>query len=85
MTRRPCHHVPFIDLGRQHGPLRDELVEAFERVLGASAFILGEEVERFEAEFAEYCGARHCVGVELRHRGADDHAPARPASGPATR
>ena len=52
-----------MDLGRQHGPLRAEIIEAFERVLGSSAFILGEEVERFEQEFAEYCGARHCVGV----------------------
>jgi dTDP-4-amino-4,6-dideoxygalactose transaminase len=31
--------------------------------LGTGAFILGEEVERFEAEFAAYCGTRHCVGV----------------------
>ena len=28
-----------------------------------SAFILGEEVERFEEEFARYCGVRHCVGT----------------------
>lgn len=26
-------------------------------------YILGEEVERFETEFAAYCGARHCIGV----------------------
>ena len=55
--------IPLMDLGRQHRPLRAEIIEAFERVLGSSAFILGEEVERFEQEFAEYCGARHCVGV----------------------
>jgi dTDP-4-amino-4,6-dideoxygalactose transaminase len=55
--------VPFMDLGRQHDPLRAEIIEAFDRVIGASAFILGEEVERFEREFADYCGARHCVGV----------------------
>ena len=29
----------------------------------SSGFILGEEVERFEAEFADYCDAAHCVGV----------------------
>lgn len=55
--------VPFMDLSRQHGSLRDELLNAFDRVLGASAFILGEEVERFEGEFARYCGVDHCVGV----------------------
>jgi dTDP-4-amino-4,6-dideoxygalactose transaminase len=52
-----------MDLARQHGPLAADLRAAFERVLGSSGFILGEEVERFEHEFAGYCGARHCVGV----------------------
>jgi dTDP-3-amino-3,4,6-trideoxy-alpha-D-glucose transaminase len=55
--------IPFVDLGRQHGPIQDDLRAAFERVLGASSYILGEEVARFEEEFALYCGARHCVGV----------------------
>jgi dTDP-4-amino-4,6-dideoxygalactose transaminase len=55
--------VPFVDLARQHGPLRAELDAAFDRVVGSSGFILGEEVERFEAEFADYCGAGHCAGV----------------------
>ena len=55
--------VPFMDLGRQHAPLKAEFLEAFERVLDTNAFILGGEVERFEEQFAQYCGARHCVGV----------------------
>jgi len=55
--------VPFVALDRQHEPIRAELREAFERVVGASAFILGQEVAAFEDEFAEYCGAEHCVGV----------------------
>jgi dTDP-3-amino-3,4,6-trideoxy-alpha-D-glucose transaminase len=55
--------VPFVELGRQHAPLADELRAAFERVLDSSGFILGAEVERFEAEFAEFCEVRHCVGV----------------------
>ncbi len=32
-------------------------------MLDTSAFTLGTEVEQFEAEFAHYCGVRHCVGV----------------------
>ena len=32
-------------------------------MLDAGRFVLGEEVERFEAAFAAYCGARHAVGV----------------------
>ncbi|MGO9900842.1 MAG: DegT/DnrJ/EryC1/StrS family aminotransferase [Solirubrobacteraceae bacterium] len=53
----------FIVLERQHQPLQEELYEAFGRVLASSAFTLGEEVSRFEAEFAEYCRVDHCVGV----------------------
>lgn len=55
--------VPFVDLARDHEPLREDLRAAFDRVVGASAFILGSEVERFEEEFAALCGAEHCVGV----------------------
>jgi dTDP-4-amino-4,6-dideoxygalactose transaminase len=55
--------VPFVGLDRQHAALRGELSAAFERLLGSSGFILGAEVEGFEAEFAAYCGTRHCVGV----------------------
>jgi len=55
--------VPFVDLGRQHAPVRDGLRDAFDRVLGSSGFILGAEVDAFEAEFAAYCGAGECVGV----------------------
>ena len=43
--------------------MRGELADAFERVLSAGRLILDREVAAFEAEFAQYCGARHCVGV----------------------
>jgi dTDP-4-amino-4,6-dideoxygalactose transaminase len=33
------------------------------RVINNNSFILGEEVERFEAEFASYCEVNYCVGV----------------------
>jgi dTDP-4-amino-4,6-dideoxygalactose transaminase len=55
--------VPFVALERQHAPLADELEAAFRRVVGASAFTLGTEVEAFEADFASFCTARHAVGV----------------------
>jgi dTDP-3-amino-3,4,6-trideoxy-alpha-D-glucose transaminase len=59
----PAADVPFVDLRRQHAAVAGELRGAFDRVLGSSAFVLGEEVAAFENEFAAYCGARHCVGV----------------------
>src|ERR1700733_12864363 len=57
------HGVPFSDLARQHEAVADELKRGLDRVMTSSAFVLGEEVEQFEGEFASYCGARHCVGV----------------------
>jgi dTDP-3-amino-3,4,6-trideoxy-alpha-D-glucose transaminase len=55
--------VRFVALDRQHAPIQTELTEAFTRLLGTSAYTLGEEVERFEAEFAAYSETRHCVGL----------------------
>jgi len=55
--------VPFIDLGRQHRPMKKELMDAFEMVLDSNSFVLGDEVKKFEAEVAEYVGAKHAIGV----------------------
>src|SRR4051812_23420192 len=55
--------VPLVDLQRQHVGIEGELREAFERVARTGSFILGPEVESFEAEFAAYCGVSDCVGV----------------------
>jgi dTDP-3-amino-3,4,6-trideoxy-alpha-D-glucose transaminase len=58
-----AERVPFVALEREHALLAEELRAAFEGVTARSAFILGEEVERFEREFAAFCSVRHCVGV----------------------
>jgi len=55
--------VPFNDLKSVNGTLAHELDEAIERVLRSGRFILGEEVESFESEFAAWCGIEHCIGV----------------------
>lgn len=55
--------IPFLDLKTPNLALQNELEQSFKRVLASGWFILGEEVERFEAEFASYCEAEHCVGV----------------------
>jgi dTDP-4-amino-4,6-dideoxygalactose transaminase len=44
-------------------PLLDEVAARQNEVLRSGRYILGPEVEAFEAEFAAYLGARHCVGV----------------------
>ena len=55
--------VPYFDLKAQYGMLRDEILEALDRVSQNATFILGEEVERFEQAFAKYCGVKHCVAL----------------------
>ncbi len=55
--------VPFVDLRRQHDELSAELRSALDGVVTRNDFILGEEVDRFEDEFAAFCDAGHCVGV----------------------
>jgi dTDP-4-amino-4,6-dideoxygalactose transaminase len=55
--------IPFLDLKAINLRQRDELRAAFDRVLESGWFILGQEVEAFEREWAAYCGAAHAVGV----------------------
>lgn len=53
----------FAALDLQHASIKAELRDAFDRLLGSSAFTLGAEVEQFEQEFARYSEVDHCVGV----------------------
>jgi dTDP-4-amino-4,6-dideoxygalactose transaminase len=55
--------IPFVDLRAQYLSIKAEIDEAIARVLDTSAFVLGREVEAFEAAFAEYVGAKFCVGL----------------------
>ena len=55
--------IPLADLGREYARVRSEVDQALERVLERGRFIQGEEGEAFEAEWAEYCGVAHAVGV----------------------
>ncbi len=55
--------IPFSDLKLQYLSLKEELDASIQRVLDSGWFILGQEVDAFEEEFAAYVGARHAVGV----------------------
>ncbi len=55
--------IPFLDFAAMHAELRPRLDAAYARVVDSNWFILGREVEAFEREFADYCGAKHCIGV----------------------
>jgi dTDP-4-amino-4,6-dideoxygalactose transaminase len=62
-ARAQGNAVRFVALDKQHAQIKEELTEAFARLLRTSAYTLGTEVEQFESEFADYCEAGHCVGV----------------------
>jgi dTDP-3-amino-3,4,6-trideoxy-alpha-D-glucose transaminase len=55
--------VPFVRLDNAEPELLAQLLGAVERVARKAAFTLGEEGERFEAEFAAFCGVEHAIGV----------------------
>src|SRR6476660_6183551 len=55
--------IPFVDLKAQYSRIKQEIDEAMSRVFDKCQFVLGDEVEAFEAEFAAYCQAKHAVGV----------------------
>ncbi len=55
--------VPFLDLKAQYAPLRDAIRAAMDAVCDAQQFILGPQVEAFEAHAAAYCGVSHAVGL----------------------
>ncbi|HEX6292611.1 MAG TPA: DegT/DnrJ/EryC1/StrS family aminotransferase [Herpetosiphonaceae bacterium] len=60
---RSVSRVPFGDSVRQYQALQHELDAAAARVLKSGWYILGPEVQAFEAEFAQFCGVAHCVSV----------------------
>ncbi|KIN71527.1 DegT/DnrJ/EryC1/StrS family aminotransferase [Sulfitobacter guttiformis] len=55
--------VPFLDLRAGYLAVQAEIDAAVARVMDSGWYIMGPEVEMFEAAFADYCGADHCVGV----------------------
>lgn len=55
--------VPLLDVNAQNLPLEAELTETFTRVLHSGRFIMGPEVDAFEAEVADFVGAKHGIGV----------------------
>ena len=55
--------VPFLELLPAYDELRAELDAAYHRVMDSGWYLLGNELEQFEAEFAAYCETDFCVGV----------------------
>jgi dTDP-4-amino-4,6-dideoxygalactose transaminase len=55
--------IPFLDLVTPHQELEAELLDVVKKAFANAGFIGGPMVENFEKEFAGFCGAKYCVGV----------------------
>ena len=55
--------IPFVDLKSQYASIKDEIDASISQVLTKAAFVGGPFLEKFELQFAEFCGTRHCIGV----------------------
>ncbi|MHB9035547.1 MAG: DegT/DnrJ/EryC1/StrS family aminotransferase [Armatimonadota bacterium] len=56
-------YLPFLDLKSTYTEIKDEIDAAVMRVLDSGYYLLGRELSSFEEEYAEYVGAKHCIGV----------------------
>ena len=55
--------IPLVDLKAQYDSIKPEIDNAIQRVLDSTSFIMGEELERFEEEFALFCNTKYAIGV----------------------
>jgi dTDP-4-amino-4,6-dideoxygalactose transaminase len=55
--------IPFLDIKAQYASIKGEIDAAVLAVLASGQYILGDEVMRFETEFADYCNVRHAIAV----------------------
>lgn len=55
--------IKFLDIKKLTESFEPGISEAIKRVIRKGWYILGEEVEAFEQEYAEFIGTKHCIGV----------------------
>ena len=59
----PNMGIPFMNLKDINSPHKQEFIDAITEVIDSGRFILGEKLEAFEKEFAQYCGTDYAIGV----------------------
>ncbi len=55
--------IPFLDVKAAYFELKNELDNAYHKIMESGSYILGDEVRAFEEEFATYCQTKECIGV----------------------
>jgi len=55
--------IPLLDLSAQYQAIKNEVDEAIAGIINKTAFVMGENVEKMEQEFAKFCEAQYGIGV----------------------
>ncbi len=55
--------IEYEDLGKLNQPFFEEYRQSFDETLKSGWYILGNQVKKFEANFAGYCGVSYCIGL----------------------
>ena len=55
--------IPILDLKAQHTTIKNEIEAAISKVFTSGQCVLGEDVQKLEAEIANYCGTKYGIGV----------------------
>ncbi len=58
----PLSNVPLLDIGRENGPLEQEILAAITHVIQSGRFVLGPEVQQLENRVANLTKSRHAIG-----------------------
>ena len=61
--KRKAMGVPLLDLKQHYRSINDEVSAGVQQVMDNCRFVLAENVNSFEKEFASFCGAECAVGV----------------------
>ncbi len=56
-------NIPFVSIGKQFEPLKEEFIRVFEEIGVSGQYIMGEALEDFENEIADYCETKYALGL----------------------
>ena len=55
--------IPFLDFSDMHNLIKKDLNLAFNNIIELNSYITGENLEKFENEFSDFCNVKYCAGV----------------------
>ncbi|MGB1307699.1 MAG: DegT/DnrJ/EryC1/StrS family aminotransferase [Oceanihabitans sp.] len=55
--------IKYLDLKKINEPHEAAFNKKFQKFIDSGYYVLGEEVTKFETNFAKYCKTKHCIGV----------------------